>query len=225
MNKLLPLCLLAVFTTVPLKAQLPPTTAQETPRKEWFGDIFIGYSFRMGRPDPSIVNRFGSRSGFKLGADINRIIKNRPVALGIQAEWTTYSMTSRIELHRNREDQNPHHLHSARTDLPATSTERRHTVRRNHHRIRQLQRTDARHRCGGLQKPPGTRRHLGRQTFVRLPYQRLGFQILALLKLGIEPFNTVRRPKTRLHPTGHTAQPRFHEPLCRSEILTRQHRQ
>ena len=96
MNKLLPLCLLAVFTTVPLKAQLPPTTAQETPRKEWFGDIFIGYSFRMGRPDPSIVNRFGSRSGFKLGADINRIIKNRPVALGIQAEWTTYSMTSRI---------------------------------------------------------------------------------------------------------------------------------
>lgn len=42
MNKLLPLCLLAVFTTVPLKAQLPPTTAQETPRKEWFGDIFIG---------------------------------------------------------------------------------------------------------------------------------------------------------------------------------------
>ena len=94
MNKLLPLCLLAVFTTVPLKAQLPPTTAQETPRKEWFGDI--GYSFRMGRPDPSIVNRFGSRSGFKLGADINRIIKNRPVALGIQAEWTTYSMTSRI---------------------------------------------------------------------------------------------------------------------------------
>ncbi len=96
MNKLLPLCLLAMFTTVPLKAQLPPTTAQETPRKEWFGDIFIGYSFRMGRPDPSIVNRFGSRSGFKLGADINRIIKNRPVALGIQAEWTTYSMTSRI---------------------------------------------------------------------------------------------------------------------------------
>ena len=96
MNKLLPLCLLAVFTTVPLKAQLPPTTAQETPRKEWFGDIFIGYSFRMGRPDLSIVNRFGSRSGFKLGADINRIIKNRPVALGIQAEWTTYSMTSRI---------------------------------------------------------------------------------------------------------------------------------
>lgn len=52
MNKLLPLCLLAVFTTVPLKAQLPPTTAQETPRKEWFGDIFIGYSFRMGRPTP-----------------------------------------------------------------------------------------------------------------------------------------------------------------------------
>ncbi len=51
------------------------------------------------------------------------------------------------------------------------------------------------------------------------------FRYSLFSKLGIEPFNTVRRPKTRLHPTGHTAQPRFHEPLCRSEILTRQHRQ
>ena len=188
MNKLLPLCLLAVFTTVPLKAQLPPTTAQETPRKEWFGDIFIGYSFRMGRPDPSIVNRFGSRSGFKLGADINRIIKNRPVALGIQAEWTTYSMTSRISLRRNREDQNPHHLHSARTDLPATSTERRHTVRRNHHRIRQLQRTDARHRCGGLQKPPGDTQTPGASNFRSATISKAGISDTALLKARYRTF-------------------------------------